>query len=43
VDALPHGSTTVQVVGGLELLHEDGNDGTLIANTIITVSVDDGK
>ena len=43
VDALPHGRTTVQVVvGGLELLNEDGSDGTLIANAIITVSVDDG-
>jgi uncharacterized protein (TIGR02058 family) len=42
VDALPHGRTTVQVVvGGLELLNEDGSDGTLIANAIITVSVDD--
>jgi uncharacterized protein (TIGR02058 family) len=43
-DALPHGRATVQVVvGGLELLNEDGSDGTLIANAIITVSVDDGK
>ena len=42
--ALPHGRTTVQVVvGGLELLNEDGSDGTLIANAIITVNVDDGK
>ena len=42
--ALPHGRTTVQVVaGGLELLNADGSDGTLIANAIITVSVDDGK
>jgi hypothetical protein len=30
------------VVGGLERLNEDGSDGTLIANAIITVSVDDG-
>ena len=44
VDALPHGHATVQVVvGGLELLNADGSDGTLIANAIITVSVDDGK
>ncbi len=44
VDALPHGRATVQVVvGGLELLNEDGRDGTLIANAIITVSADDGK
>jgi uncharacterized protein (TIGR02058 family) len=42
--ALPHGRPTVQVVvGGLELLNADGSDGTLIANAIITVSVDDGK
>jgi hypothetical protein len=30
-------------VGGLELLNEDGSDGTLIANAIITVSIDDRK
>jgi uncharacterized protein (TIGR02058 family) len=41
---LPHGHTTVQVVvGGLESLNADGRDGTLIANAIITVSIDDGK
>jgi uncharacterized protein (TIGR02058 family) len=41
---LPHGRVHVQVVaGGLELLNESGSDGTLIANAIITVSVDDGK
>ena len=41
---LPHGRANVTVVvGGLELLNEDGSDGTLIANAIITVSVDDGK
>jgi hypothetical protein len=33
----------VQVVaGGLERLNEDGSDGTLLANAIITVSLDDG-
>ena len=43
-DSLPHGHPTVNVVpGGLELLNEDGTDGTLIANAIITVSIDDGK
>ena len=43
-DSLPHGHAHVQVVvGGLELLNEAGSDGTLIANAIITVSVDDGK
>ena len=42
--ALSHGRASVTVVvGGLELLNEDGSDGTLIANAIITVSVDDGK
>ena len=41
---LPHGHTQVTVVvGGLELLNADGSDGTLIANAIITVSIDDGK
>src|SRR5215813_3107309 len=29
------------VVGGLELLNENGSDGTLIANAIITVSIHD--
>jgi len=41
---LPHGHPTVEVVaGGLQLLTADGSDGTLIANAIITVSVDDGR
>jgi hypothetical protein len=41
--ALPHGRASVtMVMGGLGLLNEDGSDGTLIANAIITVSVDDG-
>ena len=41
---LPHGHTQVTgVAGGLELLNADGSDGTLIANAIITVSIDDGK
>jgi uncharacterized protein (TIGR02058 family) len=40
---LPHGHTQVTVVvGGLELLNADGSDGTLIANAIITGSIDDG-
>lgn len=43
-NSLPHGRAHVKVVlGGLEMLNEDGSDGTLIANAIITVSVDDGK
>ena len=38
--SLPHGHAAVQVVaGGLERLNEDGRDGTLIANVIITVSM----
>jgi uncharacterized protein (TIGR02058 family) len=42
--ALPRGHIAVQVVaGGLERLNEDGRNGTLIANAIITVSIDDGK
>lgn len=42
--SLPHGHATVQVVaGGLQLLNADGSDGTLIANAILTVSIDDGK
>src|SRR4030095_14419808 len=42
--SLPHGHAAVQVVaGGLARLNEDGRDGTLIANAIITVSIDDGK
>jgi uncharacterized protein (TIGR02058 family) len=42
---LPHGHAPVTAaVGSLELLHEDGcDDGTRIANAIITVSIDDGK
>ena len=43
-DSLPHGRANVDVVvGGLQLLNEDGSDGTLIANAIITVSIEDGK
>ena len=40
---LPHGRANVQVVGGLELLNENSSDGTLIANAIITVSIDNGN
>src|SRR5215470_14407357 len=41
--SLPHGHAAVQVVaGGLERLNEDGRGGALIANAIITVSLDDG-
>ncbi len=42
--SLPHGRANVEVVlGGLERINEDGRDGILIANAIITVSLDDGK
>ena len=41
---LPHGTGYINVVlGGLEVLHDGGNDGTLIANAIVVVSFDDGK
>ena len=41
--SLPHGGTTINVVqGGLEVLNDGGNDGTLIANAIIVVSLEDG-
>jgi uncharacterized protein (TIGR02058 family) len=44
LSTLPHGEGHIKVVqGGLELLNEGGSDGTLIANAIIVVSVDDGK
>ncbi len=43
-ESLPHGRANVEVsVGGLERVDEDGRDGILIANAIITVSIDDGK
>jgi hypothetical protein len=29
--------------GGLQVLNEKGDDGWLIANAIVTVSLDDGK
>ena len=41
---LPHGSGFINVVhGGLEVLNDEGTDGTLIANPIIMVSFDDGN
>ncbi len=43
---LPHGdgSGIINVVnGGLQVLNDDGTDGTLIANAIVIVSYDDGK
>ena len=42
--ALPHGTGYINIVhGGLEVLNEDGTDGTLVSNAIIIVSFDDGK
>jgi len=44
VETLPHGGGHVNVVhGGLQVLNEKGDDGWLIANAIIVVSIDDGK
>ena len=44
LETLPHGTGYIKVVaGGLEVLNDAGNDGTLIANEIVMVSFDDGK
>ena len=44
LETLPHGGGKVNVVhGGLQVLNEKGDDGWLIANAIILVSIDDGK
>ena len=44
LETLPHGGGHVNVVhGGLQVLNEKGDDGWLIANAIIVVSIDDGK
>ncbi len=41
---LPHGTGRIDVVrGGLQALNDAGNDGVLIANAIVIVSMDDGK
>jgi len=41
---LPHGGGHINIVqGGLEVLNDGGEDGTLIANAILVVSFDDGK
>ena len=41
---LPHGGGHINVVhGGLQVLNEKGDDGWLIANAIIVVSMEDGK
>ena len=44
LETLPHGTGHINVGhGGLQVLNEDGNDGWLIANAIVIVSMDDGK
>ena len=44
LSVLPHGEGHIKVVpGGLEVLNNEGTDGTLIANAIVMVSFDDGK
>jgi len=44
LETLPHGTGHVAVVhGGLQVLNEKGDDGWLIANAIVIVSMDDGK
>jgi uncharacterized protein (TIGR02058 family) len=44
LETLPHGTGHVKVVhGGLQVLNEKGDDGVLIANAIVLVSLDDGK
>jgi hypothetical protein len=44
LETLPHGGGHINVVqGGLQVLNEKGDDGWLIANAIIVVSMDDGK
>ena len=44
LETLPHGTGHINVVhGGLQVLNAEGTDGVLIANTIVIVSLDDGK
>ena len=44
ISTLPHGTGHINVVhGGLEVLNDEGTDGTLIANAIVIVSFDDGN
>ena len=44
LETLPHGTGHIKVVhGGLQVLNEKGDDGVLIANAIVLVSLDDGK
>ena len=44
LETLPHGTGHITVVhGGLQVLNEKGDEGWLIANAIVIVSLDDGK
>ena len=44
LETLPHGTGNINVIqGGLQVLYEGSNDGPLIANAIVIVSLDDGK
>ena len=44
LQTLPHSTGHIEPVqGGLQVLNEGGTDGTLIANAIVIVSLDDGK
>ena len=44
IATLPHGAGYINVVqGGLQVLNDEGTDGTLIANAIVIVSFDDGN
>ena len=44
LEALPHSTSHIEVVqGGLQVLNDGGTDGTLIANAIVIVSLNDGK
>jgi uncharacterized protein (TIGR02058 family) len=44
LETLPHGTGHINVVhGGLQVLYEGSNDGSLIASAIVIVSLDDGK
>jgi hypothetical protein len=44
LETLPHGTGHINVVHGeLQVLNEKGDDGWLIANAIVIVSMDNGK
>ena len=43
LETLPHGGDHINVKNGLQALNGKGDDGWLIANAIIVVSMDDGK